>query len=166
MFEKRLWYDGNMEKKKGKKIENKVLVGVLVGLVVVIVGLVVGLVIVQMNGGGDAGNDLGEDADNLSQIGYREQMERKIESASSVEEKGKLYQDLAAGLWAYNSSKDNPYMDEIMGYIYKSEELNPTMHSAQWIYYFEYQLGNMERAEEYKKLAEERGFDETYEDEQ
>ena len=134
----------------------------------VIVGLVVGVVVVNVqnsNSGTETDSEMDEDPDNLSQIGYTEQMKQKIESASSAEEKGKLYQDLAAGLWAYNSSKDNPYMNEIMEYIYKSEELNPTMYSAQWIYYYEYQLGNMERAEEYKKIAEERGFDETDDDE-
>ena len=82
-----------------------------------------------------------------------------IGRATTNEEKGELLLNRAITLWNYNPNPENDKKDVILTDLAQAETLNPTMESAWWIYHIEKELGNTERANEYLRIAEERGYD-------
>lgn len=91
---------------------------------------------------------------------YIAEMDKKIESATSNEEKRDLYIEKAVNLQYFDFDRSE-MLEMALKDLHTAEELSPNMKTAFWLYYYEDQTENIEAAKEYLQKAKERGYDET-----
>lgn len=159
--------------KKGKVgFENKGLVILLGVLGVMIVGLVVGIVVVNVQGGGEdvmvdesgqiideySEDEIEEDYVRPALEEYMAEMEEKISLAKTDEEKAELYLSRAGELYLRQQLEEGDFSGMILADVYMAESIKPTIDTAYDIYVYEDEFGDIEKAEQYLKLAEERGL--------
>ena len=154
------------------KFENRGLVILLGALGIVIIGLVVGIVVVKLQSSDNTvivdGNDQTVDEYDTDEIEeeyirptveeYMAEMEERISSAETDEEKAELYLSRAGELYIRQQTGEGDFSEAILEDAYMAERINPTMDTAYDIYVYESEFGDDKKAEQYLKLAEERGL--------
>ena len=88
---------------------------------------------------------------------YINEMEEKIQSAGTNEEKAELLMERAKGTYDICSGRFEEYKDIILSDTYTAEQISPSAESAYLIYKFESELRNEDFANQYLELARERG---------
>lgn len=156
--------DGN-ERQDGKK---RVLV-FAISCCIVICGLVVAIVVAMnnrsesvdvVNPGSESEyktffDGWGEYIKTNDGVGLIAVTNEQLDRTSDVQEKADIYAMRAGVL--YNMSDNGQYTQQILSDAYTAEELKPSGNTAYLIYYYEHEFGNDVVAEEYLKIAEERG---------
>lgn len=149
------------QKEKKKSLWMTVL---LIGLVFAIVALMAGIIILNVIRNNSEKND-GESGEvdttgqfNAEQIqSVIEETDRALSAAKTDEEKSSIYTYRAGQLFNL-SYGGGGYIEKILADAYKAEELAPTAYTAYYIYVYENSFGNNEKAEEYLRIAQSRGF--------
>ena len=150
---------------KGEGItgDNKALVGVLIALCSVMVLLIGGIVVVKINQNDDVEPELVYEEEDVeltpksSLEEYMNETNEQLNNAATNEEKAIIYTDRAAELLDRHLDGEGDYSEQILADAYKAEELDPSGDTAYAIYMYERELGSKKKANEYLKIAEERG---------
>ena len=153
-----------MEGQKRQK-GNLWLIVLLAVLAIMIVGLVIGIIVINVtkDSSEQAGGGETEEVDTSEQFSAEqiksviEETDRAISEAGANEEKAAIYADRAGQLFNL-SHGGGGYVEMILSDAYKAEELAPTAYTAYYIYVYEDAFGNSEKAEEYLRIAQARGF--------
>lgn len=153
-----------------KNKRNLLIVFIIIALLVlVLIGFMIAQQVIRKNS--DRSSQTNEEVDlvswpdemlitisRLGVKGYLAETDKQIESITSSEEKAYIYKKRAFDLYK-EMEKGEDLSKLILADVYKAEEINPTIDSAYNIYYFEDKIGSKEKANEYLRIAEERGFD-------
>lgn len=92
---------------------------------------------------------------------YIKEMDTKIASAETDEQKAELYSERAKYLSKYTYlSGDKSYIDELLSNATMADQLSPSTNSIYYLYVLEKEYGSSEKAEEYYKTLNERSQEE------
>lgn len=101
----------------------------------------------------------GEYVANKDMEGLVELTNKQLDATSDAETKAVIYSARAGALYSFDVEEgSDKYKDQILSDAYKAEETYPTSDTAYLIYMYEQAYGNTAVAEEYLKIAEERGM--------
>lgn len=107
---------------------------------------------------GDVFDSWGEYVANKDMEGLIELTNKQLEATDDVETKAVIYASRAGMLYDFDVEEGaSRYKDQVLFDVYKAEEFYPTGDTAYLIYVYEQAYGNDTVAEEYLKIAEERG---------
>ncbi len=91
---------------------------------------------------------------------YCKEMDEKIAQAENKAEKAQLYIEKAEELYARQASEERDLTKIILADLYKAEEIAPDANTAWMIFAAENDFGDEKKAEEYLKIAKDRGYKE------
>ena len=91
---------------------------------------------------------------------YCKEMDEKIAKAENKAEKAQLYIEKAEELYARQASEERDLTKIILADLYKAEEIAPDANTAWMIFAAENDFGDEKKAEEYLKIAKDRGYKE------
>ena len=154
--------------KDKQKIMTWVMGGALLVVVMVCAAAVVVLVANKNRSSVDVGveeseqgsifDSWGEYITNKDMDGLIEFTNKQIEATDDAETKAMIYESRAGVLYSFDAENENDeYKAQILSDVYSAEEYYPTGDTAYLIYMYEQAYGNTVVAEEYLKIAEERG---------
>lgn len=153
---------GNREKN-----QRWLLFGCLIFLLVVAVGLAVAFVV--MKGKSDIVDEPEQAINVFEEIAsgnlspekleeYIKLSEAEIESASDDKTKSEMYLNRAGLVSNYLSNPEYDFKAQVLSDAQKAERLNPTAYTAFFLSQCEQNYGDEAKAQEYRKIADERGF--------
>lgn len=157
---------------KTQKNGNKKLLVLLAFLCVIICGLVVGIIIVVVNNNNESSgdNDLVlnscedvqgyladyQDIDNLESFIIA--TDKALAVSTNDEVKFCVYSSRFGMLYNYSVTNGDDYITQVVDDAYAMESISPTAKTAYNIYISEKMADNVDKAEEWLKVAEERGI--------
>ena len=138
-------------------------------LIITIVCLIVAIIVVV--GNKNSADDVEKEIERVTQFngwedyiankdmeGLIEFTNKEIEATDEAEVKAIIYASRAGVLYSFDAENENDeYKAQILSDVYSAEEYYPTGDTAYLIYMYEQAYGNTVVAEDYLKIAEERG---------
>ena len=138
-------------------------------LIITIVCLIVAIIVVV--GDKNSVDDVEKEIERVTQFngwedyiankdmeGLIEFTNKEIEATDEAEVKAIIYASRAGVLYSFDAENENDeYKAQILSDVYSAEEYYPTGDTAYLIYMYEQAYGNTVVAEDYLKIAEERG---------
>ena len=162
--------DGEKKKQPTKK-QRIVLFTCLTTLILVAVGLTTALLLFKKTPENteEATEETTQEIDAIQEIAegdlspeeltkYIELSNTEIENAPNNKTKSDMYLNRAGLISNYLNYPDYDFKAQVLSDAHKSEELNPTAYTAFFLSQCEQNYGDEAIAQEYRKIADERGF--------
>lgn len=159
------------EKKQPTQRQRKILVACLAALILIATGLTTAIFVINKTpeNAEETTGETAETVDAIQKIAegnlspeeltkYIELSNTEIENAPDNKTKSDMYLNRAGSISNYLNYPDYDFKAQVLSDAHKSEELNPTAYTAFFLSQYEQNYGDEAIAQEYRKIADERGF--------